>query len=145
MNPVPLPISALPLEFTVPGPPVSHQSSNRQLLAAWQQQVRTAAAGSWRGTLPLTVPLRIVVVYYHNGAVARIDMDNMLKPIQDALIGLVYDDDVQITDAAMRKTPATRPINVFGQSLPLLQAFAVGQEFVHVLIDHAPDHSIPLR
>jgi hypothetical protein len=68
----------------------------------------------------------------------------MLKPIQDALIGLVYDDDARITDAAVRKTRMTNPIVAVGQSMVLLGAFSAGQPFVHVLIGQAPDHSLPL-
>jgi crossover junction endodeoxyribonuclease RusA len=139
--PAPLP---LPFEFTVQGTPVSHQSANRQLLGSWRQQVRAAATARWGANSPLGVPLRITVVYYHDGPAARIDADNMLKPILDALIDLVYDDDTRITDAAVRKTPASGPIVALGQSIVLLEAFAAGQEFVHIRIDRAPDHSTPL-
>ena len=32
------------LEFTVPGPPVSHQSHNKTKLNDWREMVRSAAA-----------------------------------------------------------------------------------------------------
>jgi hypothetical protein len=57
---------------------------------------------------------------------------------------VIYDDDSRITDALVRKTPASGPIVALGQSMVLLEAFAAGREFVHVRIDCAPDHSIPL-
>ena len=41
---------------------------------------------------------------YHEGESVRIDNDNMVKPIQDALIGLIYPDDRWITDTIVRKT-----------------------------------------
>jgi hypothetical protein len=104
MNPPPLP---LPYEFTVPGPPVSHQSANKQLLADWRSRVTTAAARDWTA-MPLSCDLRIAVTYYHEGDSVRIDGDNMLKPIQDALIGLIYSDDKFITDSETRKTPHRR-------------------------------------
>src|SRR4051812_39162069 len=77
----------LPFEFTGPGPPVSHQSGNKSKLAAWRNLVRVAAAGKWGKRAPRAEPLKISVTYYHEGEAIRIDNDNMVKPIQDALIG----------------------------------------------------------
>src|SRR5436853_6713186 len=121
--------SPLPFEFTVPGPPVSHQSDNKVRLAEWRKRVTTAAARDWIA-LPLTRSLRIAVTYYHEGDSVRIDGDNMLKPIQDALIGLIYTDDKLITDAQTRKSPIDEPIRARGASRVLLEAFAIGQPFV---------------
>ncbi len=142
MNP-PTPLS-LPYEFTVLGPPVSHQSDNKVLLAEWRKRVTTAAARDWTA-LPVTYNLRIAVTYYHEGTSVRIDGDNMLKPIQDALIGLIFTDDTLITDAQIRKSPIDEPIRARHASRVLLEAFAVGQPFIHVIIDVAPEHAVPLR
>ncbi len=145
-NPPPPPaIPTLPFEFTIPGPPVSHQSHNKANLRAWRQRVREAAAMRWGDRPPVTAGLRIAVAYYHEGSATRIDEDNMLKPIQDALIGLVYDGDTRITDSAARKTPIDAPISPRRASRVLLEAFAVGDEFLHVIIDRAPSHEVPLR
>lgn len=135
----------LPFEFTVAGRPVSHQSNNRVALAAWRRQVRSAAAAYWSTSPISVVPLRIVVVYYHEEWKPRIDGDNMLKPIQDALIGLVYSDDSRITDSQTRKTPIDDPFCPRRASRILLEAFAVGDEFIYVIIDDAPSHLAPLR
>jgi Holliday junction resolvase RusA-like endonuclease len=139
------PTPPLPFEFTVRGLPVSHQSRNKKLLAAWRQQVRGAAAGLWGTAPPVGVALRIAVTYFHDDADPRIDADNMLKPIQDALNGLVYEDDRLILDAQVRKARIDEPIRARHGSLPLLHAFHVGEPFVHVIIDLAPSHSDPLR
>lgn len=95
----------LPFEFTVAGPPISYQTRRSLRLQLWKQTVYTAARWRWpTGAPPLQVPLKLTVCYYHDGVSVRIDNDNMLKPIQDALIGLVYEDDRQITDIQVRKT-----------------------------------------
>jgi hypothetical protein len=94
---------------------------------------------------PLPVRLRIAVTYYHEGAAVSIDTDNMVKPIQDALIGLVYVDDRQITDTTVRKTSINGKFETRWQSLVLLTAFSRGDVFVYVVIDHAPPHDRPLR
>jgi crossover junction endodeoxyribonuclease RusA len=135
----------LPFEFTVPGPPVSHQSRNKAKLAAWRQMVRRAASVRWGTAAPVSGTLRISVSYYHRGLAVRIDNDNMVKPIQDALIGLVYQDDQLITDTTVRKTSIDGPFYVRGYSLTLLEALSKGDEFLHIVIDEAPNHANPLR
>ena len=139
------PVPQFPFEFTVPGVPVSHQSGNKKRLAEWRQQVRAAAAALWGTQTAVTTGLRIAVTYFHEGANARIDGDNLVKPIQDALNGLVYSDDRLIVDAQVRKASIEEPIRARHGSLVLLQAFHVGQPFIHVIIDEAPDHRDPLR
>jgi Holliday junction resolvase RusA-like endonuclease len=135
----------LPFEFTVLGPPVSHQSRNKAKLTEWRNLVRIAAEARWTGTAPLDVPLRIIVEYFHEGESVRIDNDNMLKPIQDSLIGLVYEDDRLITDTFVRKTSIDAPVRVRGYPLILLEALSVGDEFLHVIVDVAPSHEHPLK
>lgn len=131
----------LPFEFIVDGPPVSHQTRRAARLQAWKQTVRTAAARRWpNGTLPVKVALKISVSYYHDGVAVRMDNDNMVKPIQDALNGLLYDDDRQITDTYIRKTDINGSFRVRGMSPVLAEGFVKGTEFLHVRIEAAPDH-----
>jgi hypothetical protein len=127
-------------EFVVEGPPLSHQTEDRKKLGRWRNKVRRSAARLWRAP-PLTVSLMITVAYYHEGLTVPIDNDNMIKPIQDSLNGLLYVDDRLITDTLIRKTPIDSPINARGLSLVLLRAFSKGQEFLHIQIDHSLDHT----
>lgn len=135
----------LPFEFTVPGPPVSHQSRNKGLLEDWRQLVRAAAAERWGSTSPVTVNLKIAVSYYHEGKSVRIDNDNMLKPVQDALIGLVYTDDKLITDAFVRKTSIDGLFRIRRGSMVFFEAMSSGGEFLHIVIDRAPSHENLLK
>jgi crossover junction endodeoxyribonuclease RusA len=131
----------LPFEFTVDGPPVSHQTRRAARLRAWKQAVRDAAAQSWPAdTQPVTVQLKITVTYYHDGVAVLMDNDNLLKPIQDALNGLVYEDDRLITDTVVRKTDLNGSFRVRGMSLLLAQGFSRGHEFLYVRIEVAPGH-----
>lgn len=127
------------------GLPLSHQTRDKKALAAWRQSVRTAAAAAWGGLPPLTVRLRIAVTYFHEGAAARMDDDNMVKPVRDALNQLVYADDALISDTQTRMASIDEPIRARHQSLALLRAFHAGVPFVHVIIDSAPSHVDPLR
>ncbi len=135
----------LTFEFTVPGPPLSHQARDRQKLATWRAVVRAAAFARWGTHVPIKVSLRMTVVYYHRGEFVRIDNDNLVKPIQDSLNGLVYEDDGQITDVAVRKSNINGAFRICGASLVLLTAFHEGREFVHVRVEPASDHSDLLR
>ena len=130
-----------PFEFTVEGPPVSQQAGNRTRLQEWKRRVSLAAARHWsHGDLPLDGSLQITVVYYHDSVVIRMDNDNMVKPIQDALIGQIYVDDRQITDMRVRKTNRRGPFIVERLSAMLAEAFVRNREFIYVRIEAAPDH-----
>lgn len=133
------------LEFTVPGPPVYHQSHNKNNLRAWRDKVRSAAAKEWGSRDPLDTYLSLVVAYYHPGERVRIDTDNMVKPIQDALFGLVYRDDRLITHTAVSKTSIDERYRIRGRSLVELRAFSQGDEFLYILVDHVPVNESTIR
>ena len=68
----------------------------------------------------------LTVVYYHERPAVRMDNDNLVKPIQDALIGLVYVDDRQITDTRVRKTSIDGAFRVRHMSAVLAEGFVRG-------------------
>ena len=75
------------------------------------------------------------LAYFHVDAAAG-DLDNIIKPIQDALKGIVYADDRQVIDlvASMRRKGSSnlRPLT------PLLASgFSGGSDFIHVVIDYS--------
>jgi Holliday junction resolvase RusA-like endonuclease len=82
--------------------------------------------------------LRLSVAYYHRGVTVRIDTDNLVKPIQDALIGLVYHDDQLVTHTFVSKTSIDGFYQIRGRSLVELTAFSQGDEFVYISVDQAP-------
>lgn len=132
----------LHIEFTVSGAPASHQARSRVRLRDWQRAVRDAASTVWpMQQTPFSGRVKITVVYYHEGSEVRIDNDNLLKPIQDALIGLIYVDDRQITDTVIRKTSIDGQFVLRGISPILAAAFSQGVQFVYIRVDDAPDHA----
>jgi crossover junction endodeoxyribonuclease RusA len=133
----------LPFEFTVLGPPLSHQSRNKQRLAAWRASVLAAARARWPSSHePLDQPLKVIVVYYHDHSAVSIDNDNLVKPIQDALNGYVYVDDALIVDTVIRKTALDGSFKVRRMSRMLADAFVEGDEFLHIRIEAAPSHEV---
>ena len=127
------------LEFTVEGPPVSHQTKDKASLTAWKGVIRAEAAKNWGAKAPLTGKLKCTIINFHEGEDASLDDDNMVKPIRDALIGLIYDDDSQIRYSETMHVCIDAPIKIRRASAVLLAAYSKGNEFLYVRIDDAPD------
>jgi len=127
----------LHLEFVLHGPPVSHQTSDRVNLKAWQATVRAEAAKRWIGT-PLAGKLKFVLINFHEGDKPPLDDDNMVKPVRDALNAFVYIDDRQIRYSETFQIPIDDPIKIRGASAIFLAAYSQGKEFLYVRIEDAP-------
>lgn len=81
----------LPWDCVVWGVPASLQGSATKR-SDWRARVAAAAAARWPpGEPALHEPLRLTVAFLHSGQ--PIDVDNMLKPTLDGLIGVSYVDD----------------------------------------------------
>src|SRR5688572_19407725 len=86
------------------GTPVSAQGSS-DAKRLWQQRVTRAANEArpeW--SPPPFADLVLRVAYFYVYAPAA-DLDNVVKPLQDALKGVAFEDDVQVVDliASMRR------------------------------------------
>lgn len=123
-----------PFEFTFEGPPLSLQSKSGTRKRAYKARVAAAARSALpAGFAPTTDSVNIVITYYYEGDTP--DVDNIIKPIQDSLNGLVYIDDQQIADTRSRKREINSSYKIRNASLPIVQAFSNGAEFIHVKID----------
>lgn len=126
-------------EFLIPKRPVSLQTKNRSNLQAWKRFVREEAAKVWAvNNPPVDAPsLRFTLVYLCDSAPA--DVGNIIKPIQDALVGLVFDDDFLVSDVDSHRRFLADPIDIAALP-PLLQAgVAKGEECVYVRISDAQE------
>ena len=70
------------------------------------------------------------------------DLDNLPKPISDALKGLVYLDDDQVTDIVCRKRNLNHNLRVENPSGVLADGFSRGNEFLHIVVEEAPDQEV---
>ena len=66
------------------------------------------------------------------------DVDNIPKPVLDALKGLVYSDDSQVTDMLCRKRHLKDILEVQSASRVLNEALDRGKEFLHIVVEDAP-------
>ena len=66
-----------------------------------------------------------------------VDTDNIIKPIQDALIGLVYENDSLVTDVESHRRSLSDTFDVALCPLLLLRGIRSGSECVYVRINSA--------
>ena len=63
-----------------------------------------------------------------------VDTDNIIKPIQDALIGLVYSDDLLVTDVDSHRRPLTGTFDLTQCPNALIAGIVSGKECVYVRV-----------
>jgi hypothetical protein len=90
--------------------------------------------------MPTNDEVAIKITYYYEGNTP--DVDNIIKPIQDALIGIVYVDDAQVVQAISSKTRIDGSFQIRGASAELLLAFSNRDAFIHIVVNTPPDMSV---
>lgn len=85
--------------------------------------------------MPSLDSLVLRIAYFYVYAPAG-DLDNIVKPIQDALKGVAFVDDIQVVDliASMRRKDVNDRISM---TSALAAAFDGGSDFVYVAIESA--------
>ncbi|WP_222597840.1 RusA family crossover junction endodeoxyribonuclease [Euhalothece natronophila] len=129
------------LEFIVDGPPVSQQTRRKERLKEWKEIVRQEAEQYWFPGQKTAIGLVMLQITYFYDIVGM-DVDNIVKPIQDALIGLAYVDDEQVTDVLVRKRNLSGNFKIEDMTPTLADGFARGNEFLHILVADAPDQEV---
>lgn len=121
-------------EFLIPRRPLSIQAKgkNRQ---KWKLFVYNEAKKSWKNNNISTSNLHLTLVYLFDSDPA--DVDNIIKPIQDALIGLVYSDDSLITDVEAHRRSLSGTFDITRCPQALLKGINSGKECVYVRISDA--------
>lgn len=113
-------------EFVIPGRPVSAQVKRKAVRRRWAEKVKLEAIRNSPGSPPFTnFNARVTIVFLC--ASARLDADNVIKPIQDALMGVFYSDDIQVSDVESHRRMWSDPADA--ELLPpLLQWYWVAQQ-----------------
>jgi hypothetical protein len=104
-----------PVEFVVPGTAVSAQAKRAVALSEWKRRIviasrTTLPQGHFASSDPLSITL-----FYFPAAPMQGDIDNIVKPILDALSRHIYVDDRQLQRVVVQKF---EPGNVFGFTSP---------------------------
>lgn len=120
-------------EMLIPKRPVSHQAKNRENLQAWKDYIYGRARNEWIGGTPLIEEgLRLTLVYLCDDSPA--DIDNIIKPIQDALVGIVYADDALISDVDSHRRFLSDAIDVTNLPPLLIEGVTLGEECIYVSV-----------
>ncbi len=123
----------LPFEFVVPGTPLS-LGAKAGSRATWKQTIRDAAKevlaeGYWL----LSKPLAVTIYIFPRGEM-RGDVDNRVKPILDAMVRCVYDDDEIIERVVVQKFEPGRVFAFQTPSRVLLSAIEAEDPTVYIRI-----------
>jgi len=124
-------------ELVVVGRPVSQQARRRERLREWKDRVRTAALRDWASTRT-ELPGKVALTLFHLYRDAALDIDNIIKPVQDSLVGLAFDDDRQVSDLVVRARPLGTTFRVERFSAVLAAAIDSGKELIYVRVEAAP-------
>jgi crossover junction endodeoxyribonuclease RusA len=119
-------------DFLIPKRPVSLQTRNRNNLQAWRKYVQTEAAKTWQGEPYSGTDIQLTLVYLYDRD--PVDIDNIVKPIQDALIGLVYDDDLLVTDVESHRRLLTGTFDLTRCPDALIEGIVLSIECVYVRV-----------
>jgi crossover junction endodeoxyribonuclease RusA len=126
-----------PLEFVVPSTPVSLQASSRSK-ERWKSAVREAARERIRETDPLGFldrrPLGLTI-YYFSALPMEGDIDNIVKPIMDALIHVACMTDNDVERVVVQKFEPAVARAFSDPSAQLVAALDVPPPAVYVRID----------
>lgn len=82
----------------------------------------------------------VAITYFFHGN--SLDVDNIPKPMLDALKGMVYVDDTQVTDLLCRKRAIGGELRIEPASSLLLETLDRGEQFLHVAVTDARSNGV---
>ncbi len=118
-------------EFLIGRRPLSLQAK-RSSLKVWKEFVRSEAAKVWPGPAIRSGDLHITLLYLCD--LSPPDTDNIVKPIQAALVGLVFEDDSQIADVECHRRFLNGEFDLTRLPPLLILGLAEQQECVYVKV-----------
>lgn len=124
---------ALIVDFLLPCSPVSYQTKYASHRRAWNEYIYGRARLAWPARPLVNYPLKFTMVYLYDTQQPG-DINNFVKPVQDALCALIYADDSMIRDVSAHLRVADVKCDTYGLPAKLAQAIHVGQACVYVAI-----------
>ena len=88
---------------------------------------------------PIGREVSATIIYFFEDE-TDLDVDNIAKPILDALNDFIYEDDSQVSQVTVRKTRLGRGLEIDVPSPALAKALDTGGDFVYVKVGDAPNH-----
>ncbi len=94
------------------------------------EEVRSAAECVWEEDGPVSGPVSVVITYFFDST--PLDVDNVPKPILDALKGVIYIDDSQVIDLLCRKRDLSEGLQIRNPSPDLLESIRRFRQCLHI-------------
>jgi crossover junction endodeoxyribonuclease RusA len=131
-----------PVEFIVRGTPVSLQVKRSESRTAWKARIRQASArvlpeGHFSSDRSISVTL-----FYFPVAEMPGDVDNIVKPILDALSKHIYADDRQVERVWVQKFEPGKVFEFRGPSETLSEALAGEKPLLFVRLGDDPSEGL---
>jgi Holliday junction resolvase RusA-like endonuclease len=123
-------------EFVVEGPAISSRAArkNAKKYQAWIRTVRDEAKRQWPdGASPTPLDVAVTITNYYEAVPP--DVDNVIKPVLDALKMLVYRDDQQVFKVTSGKVDLNLTRRVQNAGPLLAEALERSREFLHVVAE----------
>lgn len=131
-------IIEFPLEFLVKGMPVSVQAKRPKSKIEWQQRVRDASSTVIPSPHFASDDGISVTLYFLPAGSMQGDIDNIIKPIIDALKGHIYVDDQQVERIVIQKFEPRNGYRFVQPSAILAEAFEGERPVLYVRISDNP-------
>ena len=133
---------SFPLEFIVPGVPVSSQASRAASKAVWKNAIRAASANMLPEGYFCSEGRIAVTLFYFPHDEMRGDIDNIVKPILDALSRHVYIDDRQVERLVVQKFDPERMFDFTSPSRTLLEALSGLKPLLYIRLSDDPTEGL---
>ena len=131
----------LPLEFVVLGTAVSLQGSGRSR-EAWKDRVKSAAQAELpEGAWALVDRVAVTIYYFPEGEMLG-DIDNIVKPILDAVSQFIYVDDQPVERVVVQKFEPERIFTFSEPSLKLITALGAEGPSVYIRLTDDPHEDL---
>lgn len=111
---------------------MSYQAKNSANRQAWKDYVYGRAFSAWTQPPISQGALKLTVVYLCESDPC--DINNIIKPIQDALNSLIYADDGLVWDVAGHMRLLSVPVDITGLPVLLAEAIVQGAECVYISV-----------
>ena len=126
------------LEFVILGKPVTADEDDQQLLDAWKQRVREAAAATLHLHTLSADRLSLHLTHYFDLSLDSTDIppsnQNVRVPILEALEGILYGVEYQTLAITSSKRNLRSSFRIRDLSPILADGLYSGQEFVHLVV-----------
>jgi len=127
-----------PVEFIVRGTPVSLQAKRPQSREEWKQRARTASLAALPSPHFAADERISVTLYYLAAEPMQGDIDNIVKPILDALSRHIYLDDRQVERIVVQKFEPDNTFTFLNPSAVFAAALRAIRPILYVRVSNDP-------